>query len=415
MPSKQFEAWAISLYKRFHLNSLRSKIDLVFSIAVLLLILLFVALWKRSIDRSFEEIRMQERANIHYLYLYYLKYGTIDRSYLASQNIRLVDIGGKNLKLYKAIVQKGKSKEIAIANIHLHRYILINNDRFKLILENLNKPRFPVELTLSFAGALGLLILLYFWIIRSIQPLSELRDKIIRFSEGDLDIDCHSDRDDEIAAVANAFDQAVARIRDLMHSRQLLLRAIMHELKTPIAKGRLLSEMIDDPKRKARFHAIFERLNLLIDEFAKVEQIRSRNFQPKFHRYKASDILEGSIDLLMFENPSKYIHSVIAEDFTIQADFELLTLAIKNLIDNAIKYSPDRHTDVLIKARKIVISNRGKALSYPLEEYFKPFHASEGGLGLGLYIVKSILDLHEMELRYYYEDGENYFEIISKI
>ncbi|ADV45803.1 integral membrane sensor signal transduction histidine kinase [Nitratifractor salsuginis DSM 16511] len=406
--------WATSLFKRFRITSLRAKIDLVFSIAMILLIFLFAVLWKRSVDRSFAEIQMQERANIHYLYLYYLKYGTIDRDYLASQNIRVVDVGGKNLKLYKEIVKKGKKKDFAVANIRLHRYILINNDRFKLILENLNKPRFPVELALAFAGALALLILLYFWMIRSIQPLSELREKILRFSEGDLDIHCHSDREDEIAAVANAFDQAVGRIRDLMRSRQLLLRAIMHELKTPIAKGRLLSEMIDDPKRKARFHAIFERLNLLIDEFAKVEQITSRNFQPDFHRYKASDILEGSIDLLMLDDPAKYLHTVIAKDFTLQADFELLTLALKNLIDNAVKYSPDRHADILIKAPTIVVSNRGKPLPHPLEEYFTPFHASEGGLGLGLYIIKSILDLHGMDLRYRHEKGENYFEIVIK-
>ena len=403
-----------SLFERLRITSLRAKIDLVFLIAVLLLVLLFAALWKRSIDRSFQEIQMQERANIHYLYLYYLKTGKIDTDYLASQNIRVVDVGGKNLKLYRQIAQKGKSKKFSVVNLRLHRYILINNDRFKLILENLNKPRFPLELFIAFTGALAMLLLLYFWVIRSIRPLSELKKKILRFSEGDLNIHCHSDRKDEIAEVANAFDQAVETIRNLLRSRQLLLRAIMHELKTPIAKGRLLSEMIDDPKKRARFHAIFERLNLLIDEFAKVEQITSKNFQPDFHSYKASDILEGSIDLLMLDDPSRYLHTVIRKDFTLRGDFELLTLAIKNLIDNAIKYSADRHADILIREPEIRIINRGKALPHPIEEYFTPFHSSEGGLGLGLYIVKSILDLHGMELIYRHEEGKNIFAVVVK-
>ena len=403
-----------SLFERLRITSLRAKIDLVFLIAVLLLVLLFAALWKRSIDRSFQEIQMQERANIHYLYLYYLKTGKIDTDYLASQNIRVVDVGGKNLKLYRQIAQKGKSKKFSVVNLRLHRYILINNDRFKLILENLNKPRFPVELLIAFTGALAMLLLLYLWVVRSIRPLSELKEKILRFSEGDLNIHCHSDHKDEIAEVANAFDQAVETIRNLLRSRQLLLRAIMHELKTPIAKGRLLSEMIDDPKKKARFHAIFERLNLLIDEFAKVEQITSKNFQPDFHSYKASDILEGSIDLLMLDDPSRYLHTVIRKDFTLRGDFELLTLAVKNLIDNAIKYSTDRHADILIREPEIRIINRGKALPHPIEEYFTPFHSSEGGLGLGLYIVKSILDLHGMELIYRHEEGKNIFAVIVK-
>jgi len=396
---------------RFRINSLRAKINLIFSIALILLILLFGALWKSSYSRSVEEIRMQERANIHYLYLYFLKTGRIDTDYLASQNIRIVDGGGKNLELYKKTAKEGPGSKFRVITIRLHRYILINNDRFKLILENLNKPRFPLELSIAFAGALTLLILLYLWIIRSIRPLSELKEKILLFSQGDLTIRCHSDRRDEIAEVANAFDQAVHTIRDLLRSRQLLLRAIMHELKTPIAKGRLLSEMIDDSEKRRRFHTIFERLNLLIDEFAKVEQITSKNFQPDFRTYKASDLLEGSIDLLMLDDVSRHIHSVIREDYTLRADFELLTLAIKNLVDNAIKYSPDRHVDLLVRRPEIVISNRGDPLDEPFEQYFTPFHTSKGGLGLGLYIVKNILDIHGMKLEYRREEDRNVFVI----
>jgi two-component system OmpR family sensor kinase len=357
---------------------------------------------------------MQERANIHYLYLYYLQHGTIDTDYLASQNIRVVDAGGKNVELRRMIDPGLRKKKFAVVQVRLHRYILINNDRFKLILENMNRPRYPLELTLAFVGALALLIVLYIWIVRSIRPLSELKRKIIRFSRGDLSIRCHSDRKDEIAEVANAFDQAVQTIRDLLRSRQLLLRAIMHELKTPIAKGRLLSEMIDDPRKRERFHAIFERLNLLIDEFAKVEQISSKNFQPDFRPYKASDILEGSVDLLMLDDPARHIHSVIRKDFVFQADFELLTLALKNLIDNGIKYSPDHRVDILVNAPEILVCNRGEPLSEPIEQYFTPFHSSRSGLGLGLYIVKSILDIHRLDLRYRYEKGKVTFVIVAR-
>ena len=395
----------------FRIYSLRAKIRLIFSIALILLLLLFGALWRSSYSRSVDEIEMQERANIHYLYLYFLKTGRIDADYLASQNIRIVDGGGKNLELYKKVDDRGEGKKFKVITVRLHRYILINNDRFKLILENLNKPRFPFELSIAFAGALALLILLYLWIIRSIRPLSELKEKIILFSRGDLSIRCRSNSRDEIAEVANAFDQAVRTIRDLLQSRQLLLRAIMHELKTPIAKGRLLSEMIDDSKKRQRFHTIFERLNLLIDEFAKVEQITSKNFQPDFRSYKASDIVEGSIDLLMLEDSSRHIHTVIREDFTMRADFELLTLALKNLIDNAIKYSPDRHVDLLVRSPDIIVSNRGNPLDDPLEQYFTPFHTSKTGLGLGLYIVKNILDIHGLLLEYRHEKGSVIFTI----
>jgi len=401
----------MAISERFRIKSLKGKIRLVFLIALILLMLLFGVLWKSSTTAALQRLEMQERANIHYIYLYFLKYGKIDEAYLKSQNIRIVDAGGKDMKLLHKLDPSAGGEKFAVTHLKLHRYILINNDRFKIVLENLNHLRYPLELVMAFAGALALLLMLYIWVVRSISPLFELKEKIILFSEGSSDISCKSDREDEIAEVANAFDEAVKKIRDLLHSRQLLLRAIMHELKTPIAKGRLLCEMIDDERMKQRFLAIFERLNLLIDEFAKVEKITSRNLSTDFRPYKMSDIVDASVDMLMLDERERYLHIVVSRDFTVNADFELLTLAIKNLIDNAIKYSPDKRADILIRDKILTISNEGEPLSGNLEEYFKPFHRGTG-LGLGLYIVKSIFDLHSASLNYSHEGGVNRFETI---
>jgi two-component system OmpR family sensor kinase len=397
----------------FSINSLRGKINLIFTISFVLLVMLFVVLRQSSERYAMHELEMQERANIHYLYLYYMKHGRIDKDYLLSQNIRIVDMGGKNLSLRREIESRGASSRFTVANIKLHRYILINNDRFNLILENLNRPKFPIELTISFLGAMLLLLLLYIWIIRSINPLFELKREIIKFSEGNLDIDCKSDKRDEIADLANAFDDAVDKIKTLLRSRQLLLRAVMHELKTPIAKGRLLSEMIGEDCKKERFHTIFERLNLLIDEFARVEQVSSRNFDTDMRPYKMSDIVDASIDMLMLEEPKRYIHTVVKRDFTLQADFDLLTLAVKNLIDNGMKYGKEHKVDILIDTDGISFANIGEALKGEIEEYFLPFHDSQNGLGLGLYIVKSIADIHDLDFIYRYENGRVIF-ILSK-
>ena len=201
-------------------------------------------------------------------------------------------------------------------------------------------------------------------------------------------------------------------IRELIQSRQLFLRTIMHELKTPIAKGRLMSEMLEDEKSKARLHSVFERLNLLIDEFAKIEKITSKNFELHLHPYKMSDLLEASIDMLMIENPSRFITVDIKNDYMVKTDFELITLVIKNLLDNAVKYSTDKQVKVVIDQNRIEIINKGEALAEPLENYYKPFHTSKNSLGLGIYIVKSILDIHHMVLEYEHKEGNNLFMIV---
>ncbi len=396
-------------------SSLRTKINLIFFIAYIFLILIFGFLYKGNTERSLEAIKMQERANMHYLYLYFLKYGDIDKEYLKSQNICLADEAIDRFKFAKVLDMNGTKKRFQVVNVDLKRYILINNDRFNIILENRNRPKVPYELLMAFVAATLLMFVLYLWMIRSIRPLSILKNQIIRFSDGKLDISCKSDQNDEIAEVANAFDHAAQKIRELLHSRQLLLRAIMHELKTPIAKGRLVSEMVADQKQQRRFHAIFERLNLLIDEFAKVEQIASKNFDVVLKPYKVSDILDASIDMLMLDDPEKYINRVVSRDYLVQADFELLSLAIKNLLDNSIKYSNDKKVQVVVKDEKIHISNYSSPLKESMEEYYKPFHTSSGGLGLGLYIVKSILDIHKLKLQYHYEEGRNVFTIYQSI
>ena len=393
------------------MTSLRNKINLVFSVTFVLLASLFMASIKYDQSQYLEYTEAQEREIVHYIYSYYLQTGKVDEAYLEAENMSLITDKDMLVQIESFFKEKGKYKRYAVDTFRLKRVLLINNDRFKLILENKNKSEFPFKRIIVFSIVFFLILMLYMWIIRSLRPLSELKNKIKTFSQGNLNISCKSDKNDEIAEVANEFDHAVEMIRELLQSRQLFLRAIMHELKTPIGKGRLVSEMLPDEKNRTRMHSIFERLNLLIDEFAKIEQITSKNFQLSIKPYKASDLVEASIDLLMFENPKQHISIEIIKDFKLEVDFELFTLTLKNLLDNGIKYSTDKHIKVIIDQDHISIENRGEMLQEPLENYFKPFHTSKKGLGLGLYIVKSILDIHKMELDYNHAEGINRFTV----
>ena len=394
-------------------TSLRSKIRLIFSLILILLTFLFVGSLKYDHLKYDENNEMHERLVTHYLYNYYLVYGKIDEAYLESQNFSLITDKAKIVQIehYFKEKEKDKYKKYAVDTYKFQRIILINNDRFKLFLQNKNKLKFPLKRIVVFSVVFLLILMLYFWVMRSLKPLSTLKNQIKTFSEGNLEIHCASDKKDEIAEVANEFNHAVTMIRELLQSRQLFLRAIMHELKTPIGKGRLVAEMLPDEKNKARMHTIFERLNLLIDEFAKIEKITSKNFKLDVKPYRVSDLVEASIDLLMLEDTKEHIELQIIEDYQVEVDFELFTLVLKNLLDNAIKYATDKKVLIQINNRKTAIVNSGEELSEPLENYFKPFHTSKKGLGLGLYIVKSILDIHKKALSYEHEDGKNIFII----
>lgn len=266
---------------------------------------------------------------------------------------------------------------------------------------------------------LALLFIVYFWILKSLAPLGLLQQKVQSFGSGNYEVDARSNGKDEIAMLSNEFHNAAQRIHSLITSRQLFLRTIMHELKTPIAKGRIVSGLLDDKKQKGRLDKIFTRLDGLIDEFAKIEQVVSKNYKLKKKPYKMSELISASIDMLMLDESkiNESIEVVLQEDFRSFVDFDLYTLALKNLLDNALKYASDKKVRVEVEGMGIKISNEAKALNMSMEEYFKPFHNDlkhQGGLGLGIYIVKSIIDLHEEHMKYEYKQGRVVFNIKSR-
>jgi two-component system OmpR family sensor kinase len=267
--------------------------------------------------------------------------------------------------------------------------------------------------------ALGFLIALYLWLFKSLKPLKTLQKEILKVSNGDLSVSLKRKGDDEIAQVANEFDNALRQIELLIQSRQLFLRTIMHELKTPIAKGRLISAMLDDEQKKEQYGSIFERLELLIEEFAKIEQMLSSNYHLKLHTYNIQDVLDLAIEQLFLDEEEEIERIEIKQiaPFKINTDFNLLALALKNLLDNALKYSYDKKVLVLIEKDSISFINSGDALKADIIEYFKPFHRyisnNNGGMGLGLYIIKNSLEKLSLKLEYRYENAKHIFKIHS--
>jgi two-component system OmpR family sensor kinase len=259
----------------------------------------------------------------------------------------------------------------------------------------------------------ALLLLLYFAILKSIKPLRVLRERIKEFSEGNDNIDCKIKGSDEIAEVANEFDMAVKKIRALREARRLFLRNIMHEFKTPITRGKLSLEMLDST---SPYHNIlskvFIRQENLLNEFMRIEQLGTGELKLDKGDYFMRDIIDHALDIL--GEHAQNVHVEIDEQ-KIHADFDLLATAIKNLLDNAVSYSDNKKADISAENKKIIISNIGKHLEFPLEEYKKPFfmqnkkQKESRGFGFGLFISLNIFDLHNIKTEYKYENGKSIF------
>lgn len=281
-------------------------------------------------------------------------------------------------------------------------YFWVESARHSMLLEDRSiEPYHPVNLISAYGTLMMILLTSFALIIYRLRPLRHLRKQIARFGEGDMGVRFRISGSDEIALIANELDSTQNKIRALIEARTLFLRNIMHELKTPIAKGRIVATMLSDEKQRGRFEGIFERLESLIGEFALIEEIASGNQHHEKNEYRLIDIIDGAIDLAMVEYDA--VERNIDASIKVEVDYRLFVTAAKNLIDNAIKYSPEKKMRIWTEEGEIIFANTGEVLKHPLGYYIEPFTKeapTKDSFGLGLYIVDAILKEHDYVLAY---------------
>ncbi len=339
----------------------------------------------------------------------------IERFYKNSR-VKPVAINANRLLILSRgkVIFEGESVygRMQIFEIGDNRYIYLQRYGFNLMLKDIKSKNIRIKVTVLIAILIGILfIFLYIAIRKKLSPLKKINKKILRFAKGDMSVQIRYKSDDEIGQIAQSFDNAIYHIKSLIESKNLFMRNMMHELKTPITKGRIAVEMIEDGNSKKTLIRAFERMNQLIGELAYIERLTTQNFKPELKEVSLNEIIEKSLTLLM-SNRDKI--SISIQESKILTDIKLLSLALKNLIDNAIKYSEDGKASIIADSQSIKILSKGRSLEHPLEYYLEPFTQEEKrqkGFGLGLYIVNNILKRLDYRLTYSYKDGQNIFEI----
>ena len=403
-------------------NSILFSISITFVALFLFILISFAVLYKGSKHReeSFNEKRAFDIA--HTLRKEFRHSSVISKE--LSEHLEFME--------YKLIKEKKPLLEDNEKTVHWHKqrkgtsityfklssqnYIHIKNRKVDiLLLDNKNLDNFRTYIFFIFLSILVAFILLYITTINKLKPLSLLQAKVTTVGDENFDIECASDKKDEISQLANEFDKSVKKLKSLKESRNVFIRNIMHELKTPITKGQLLTQLPNTQENIESMQKVFYRLESLINEFATIEELISTKKSIIKKEYLLSDLVDNASDILMADEASV---TQEFENIKVNVDFKLFSIAIKNLMDNAIKYSSDKKVTIKTEGLSIVFQNRGERLKHPLESYYEPFFkegviVSNQSFGLGLYIVKHILDANEVKLDYQYHDGVNSFSIHS--
>jgi two-component system sensor histidine kinase SenX3 len=204
---------------------------------------------------------------------------------------------------------------------------------------------------------------------------------------------------------------------------------VSHELKTPVGAISLLAEALessaDDEDAVRRFakrmHKESARLAALVQDIIELSRLQGANVAQQGHAVDITDVISEAVDRSQLPAESKNIQIVIGgrAEAKVYGDQDLLVTALRNLIDNAIRYSPE-NTRVGIGVRSkeglvsVSVTDQGEGLSpEDQERVFERFYRVDaarsrhtGGTGLGLSIVKHVVSNHGGEVTLWSQPGQ---------
>jgi len=338
------------------------------------------------------------------------------RSGLAVNNPELSKIVS-DAKLKRQILKNGKivlKRKTRRGMLFLYKYqriyyLLVKSKRGLIMFENSADNTALKTATVIFIFVFLLFLALYLAVLRSVYPLKRFADRASEFARGNLDVSFNFKSKDEVGEIAKQFNMAIKRLKDSKKMREMFLRNIAHELKTPITKGNLSVEFVDDKRTREILRNLFSRMNSLTDELLSAEKFSEANLDVQ--SVSIDDAVKKAKDMLFVDEKS--VECTIPS-IKIKVDFDSFSIALKNLIDNAIKFSSDNKATIRLEQNILTIENKGEKINGSIERLFEPFfketsRRNKNGMGLGLYITKHIFDRHRIGIRYEYRNGTNIF------
>jgi signal transduction histidine kinase len=276
-------------------------------------------------------------------------------------------------------------------------------------------------------GLAALLVVLFlavaagaFPVVRRLtRRLEGLKQGVQRFGEGALGQRVDASGRDEVAAVAASFNQAAARIETLVNSHKSLLANASHELRSPLTRMKMaLSLMQDEATGSAQRERLAAELRTNIGELdALVEEVLLASRLDA----QAAAFAPQPVDVvaLAAEEAAQHGAELDASDarLVVQGDERLLRRALRNLLENARRYGTPADASAVAGAITLHAQRQGAQVTLRVcdrgagvpeglrERIFEPFfrlpgHAErEGGVGLGLALVKQIAQRHGGSVR----------------
>ena len=238
-----------------------------------------------------------------------------------------------------------------------------------------------------------------------LQPIKKMTEATKKVASGDFNVKLESQREDEIGELTQNFNQMVNELGKVEVIQKDFINNVSHEIKTPISSIQGFAKLLEDEnlpeaERKEYAEIIIEESNIL-----RLSKIQNQGKIVRKDHINITEQLRKAIAVLENKwNEKSLTFNISAKDVYYDGDEELTFQVWMNLIDNAIKFSkPNGKITIDVKEEidEIVVKIKDNGIGMSKEEQERIFtrfyqidksHSQEGS-GLGLSIVKSIIDL----------------------
>jgi signal transduction histidine kinase len=264
------------------------------------------------------------------------------------------------------------------------------------------------------AVSLGVGLAVYPVIRRITSRLEGLQQSVEALGEGKLGARVQVSGTDEVAALAESFNRAASRIEALVAGQKRLLAYASHELRSPLARIQMALSLVGtqkDEEARGEINTSIRELDKLIGEILLSSRFEAENFQAVIGRLP--------IDLtgLAAEESARAGVEIHGEHLHVLGDITLLRRLIRNLVENAQRYAGG--TEIAVRVERydsdqamIAVSDGGPGVpADQRQRVFEPFYRmpgsseKDGGVGLGLALVRSIAAQHSGKAFYAERDG----------
>ncbi len=270
----------------------------------------------------------------------------------------------------------------------------------------------------TLACILALTALAYAYIRRLLRPLDDIRDGARRFGSGDFGAAIPIRRRDELGQLATDVNTMAGSIHQMLEAKRGLLLAISHELRSPLTRARLNTELLPEdgdvaPRREALLRDLGEMRDLVTD-LLESERLGQGHAALQLESVDLAELIQEVVHAAV---PDTAATPAVALELApnlqpLQLDRTRMRLLLRNLLDNALRHSVDAaqapmvrlHTTEAAQGQGICISVRDygpgvddAVLPHLAEPFYRPDSArgrTAGGVGLGLYLCKLVAQAH---------------------